>query len=141
MFAYLLYDLVSLSIRFLYSRAVYIDTVRLAEEPLVSAGLDRLLLPHGSSLFGPMLFGAGSKLDGAARILTSALRWGSFVSPFIIELYALYRLFRVFGDGDVLVWLSAFFSVAFMLYAVVIVVVNRPMKLRRRRYPDQEVIS
>jgi hypothetical protein len=58
-FAYLVYDLVVLGLRFMYSRAVYLGITRLFDPSLSSTKLDRLLLPHASSLFGPLFIGCG----------------------------------------------------------------------------------
>jgi hypothetical protein len=125
LFAYLIYDLSATGIRFLYSRAVHEEITRLIEPPLSATRLDRLLLPHSSPLYGPMYFGTDQRLNRIARLFTALLRLGSLLSVLLIEAYALYRLFKVFGDRDPLVWLSTAFSTGFVLFAAVILGASR----------------
>jgi hypothetical protein len=138
LFAFLIYDSVMLGVRFLFMRAVYHEATRICAKGLHSTGLNRLLIPHSSSLFGPLLFPTGDRLDRTLRISTRVLQWAAFITPFFIEVYSLFRLFREFGRRDVIVWLSALFSVVFLLYAIAIAIANRPSVFKRDVVPEDQ---
>jgi hypothetical protein len=132
LFAYLIYDSVVSGVRYLYSRVVYYEISHLCQEHLHSTHLDRLVLPHGSSLFGPWLFlPEGNRLQGFIRRTTRVLRWGALASVFAVEVYLIYRLFRVYGAGDIVVWLSAIISLSLVVFSVMVGLVSRPNQLTR----------
>jgi hypothetical protein len=120
LFAYLIYDLVVLGLRYLQSWAVWAEIVRSFDEALSASGLERLLLPIGGSLYGPLFFPKRGRPEAVVSSFTTALRWGSLVLPVIIEVYAIGRLFAGFGVDDFLVWLSAIISAAFLAYAAIL---------------------
>jgi hypothetical protein len=125
LFAYLMYDIVVLGLRYLQSWAVWVEILRVFDGALSSSGLQRLLLPVGPSLYGPLFFPERGKLEALAQLFTAVLRLGSLVFPLIIEVYAISILFISFGVNDLLVWLSAIVSAAFLLYGVILFIAGR----------------
>jgi len=100
------------------------EVLELLQAPLHLAGLDLLLYPRASSLFGPVWYPTGSTLDRGAHMLTATLRVGAVMAPVVIEGYAFYRLFRTFGARDIIVWLDMALSLGFIAFAAVLYLVS-----------------
>jgi hypothetical protein len=133
-FAYLIYEQVALGVRYLYSWTVASGIARLFQQSLRATGLDELLNPIGSALFGPMeWYQSDTFMRRMVGVFNVALRGGSLLVPLFIEGYALYQLFKVFGSKDVVVWFSAVFSLGFISFAALVVLTSLNDKLVRFR--------
>ena len=121
-FAYLIYEETVLGVRYLYSMSIASEIARTFQPALKSSTLDGPLNPQGSPLFGPMLWHrSASRSYRLLALFTIVLRLGSLTAPLIIEAYAFYRLFRLFGAGDIIVWISVIFSFGFTLFAALVI--------------------
>jgi hypothetical protein len=121
-FAYLIYEMAVLGVRYLYSINVAIEISKLFQPSIRSSKLDVLLNPQGSPLFGPMLWHRSQSRE--YRLVSKfmlVLRLGSVLLPPIIEIYAYYRLFEAFGLKDAIVWLSALVSLGLIMFAGLVV--------------------
>lgn len=133
-FAYLIYEQVALGVRYLYSWTVASGIAGLFQPSLRATGLDELLNPIGSALFGPMDWYQSNTLTRRmVGVFNIALRGGSLSVPLVIEGYALYQLFKVFGSRDVVVWFSTLFSLGFISFAALVVLTSLTDKLVRFR--------
>jgi hypothetical protein len=139
--AYLLYDVTAVGVVYVYSEVVWSETIRLVQEPLASSGLDLLLLPFGTSLIGPIWISSSRRWNSVVRFFTAILRLSTVIVPLVFIGYALIYLYIVFGPHDLLVWLSTFFTLGFLLYAVIIFFASGTNKMRKwttRRMLDSE---
>jgi hypothetical protein len=121
-FAYLVYDLMVLGIRNVQSYEVHSEIIRLFDKPLTESGLDLLLVPQETSLFGPALVPTSDNRNRLVEFLTALLFVGYMTLPFLIEVYMLYRLFDAYGSNDPLVWVSSIFAVGFLVFAIALYV-------------------
>lgn len=122
--AYLVYDLVTLAVRYGYCRAACIEVVKLHQTRVRLTGLDRLLYPRPSSLFGPVWYPTASALDWITHVFTVVLRTAAVALPVAIEVYAFYRLIRTFATADLIIWCSMVLSLGFFLFAAVLYIVG-----------------
>jgi hypothetical protein len=139
--AYLLYDVTAVGIVYVYSEVVWSETIRLVQEPLASSGLDRLLLPFGTSLIGPIWVSSSKRWNWVVMFFTAILRLSTVIVPLVFIGYALVYLYIVFGTHDFLVWLSAFFTLGFLFYAVIIFFASGTTQIRKwttRRMLDSD---
>jgi hypothetical protein len=120
LFAYLMYDLMVLGVRYVQSHAIHTEIVRRFDRRLSESGLDLLLLPQESSLFGPTYIPSNNKMGMVVKLLTVLLTFGTLILPLFIEGYMLIRLFDTFGKSDFLVWSSAIFAIGFFAYSIAI---------------------
>jgi hypothetical protein len=121
-FAYLIYDATVFGVRYLYSLRVASEIARSCQPSIKSSSLDALLNPQGSPLFGPMLWHRSkSRQYRLLTGLTLVLRLGSLLVPLMIEVYAFYRLFEVFGRRDEVIWISALISFGFIVLAAMVI--------------------
>jgi hypothetical protein len=81
LFAYLMYDIAVLGVRYLQSWAVWVEILKEFDKALSSSGLQRLLLPVGPSLYGPLFFPERGRLEALAQLFTKLLRLGSLAFP------------------------------------------------------------
>ena len=66
-------------------------------------------------------------------VFTITLRTGAIVVALLIEGYALYQLFKVFGGTDAYVWFSTIFALAFIAFAALVLLTGISDKLIRVR--------
>jgi hypothetical protein len=64
-------------------------------------------------------------------VFTIVLRTGSIVVALLIEGYALYQPFKVYGGTDAYVWFSTIFALAFITFAALVVITGISDKLIR----------
>jgi hypothetical protein len=124
-FAYLIYDLVALSLRSWYSRLACVEILRITREPVWRTGLHRLLYNHASSLFGSLWLATDGGMDRTAHVLRRGISVSAVLVPTGFELYAFTTLFLTFGFRHPWLWLSALLAGWFGAYAIVLFLIAR----------------
>jgi hypothetical protein len=119
-YGYFAYDAAVQILQYQYCWVAYLELMSISHGSVRAMGLDRLLLPRTSSLFGPLLFNTGSRLFPIVHLLTVAIRAAAVVLGAGVGCYMLYRLFMVFGAHDILTWISTVISIGFAAYGLVV---------------------
>jgi hypothetical protein len=119
--SYLFYDIMTNSIRNIYSRRL-LSLVNNVYRPSLYAGqFARLTYPQGSSLFGPFTwYESTTRTYGAIQRITAVLRAGSVLTPLALVSYWYARLFRSFGFSNVLLWISLLAATGFLVFSILI---------------------
>lgn len=88
-----MYDLMVSGVRYVQSHAIHTEIVRLFDRSLSESGLDLLLLPQESSLFGPTYIPSNNEMGRVVKLFTVLLTFGTLILPLFIEGYMSIRLY------------------------------------------------
>jgi len=119
--AYLVYDIITNSIRNIYSQRLLSRINQIFRPALYDAQYARLTYPQGSSLFGPLVwYEAGTRTYGTVRNITAVLRAGSILTPLVLISYWYVRLFQALGYANLLLWISVTVAAGFIAFSIVL---------------------
>jgi hypothetical protein len=117
LFSYLMYDIIVLSVRYSYAEQVCVEIIKKLHGSLSRTGLDQLLLPFHSSLFGPgMLPGSARERSRSIKMIRTIY----IIAPYLLIVYMFTRNVIIYGFHDLLLWISAAVSVTFFIAAIVV---------------------
>lgn len=121
--SYLFYDIMTNSIRNIYSRRLVSLVNSVYRPALYASQFARLTYPQGSSLFGPFSwYESNTRTYGAIQRITAVLRAGSVLTPLALVSYWYARLFRSFGFSNILLWISLLAATGFLVFSILILI-------------------
>jgi hypothetical protein len=130
---FLIYELVTNGVRYLYSRRLANSIIEKFQPALSAVGhYPRLVYPLSSSLFGPLPWYQHDHARlSLITVFTAVLRVGSLAIPPLLEVRWYWRLFETYGFRDIFVWLSACFTLGFVVFAGLIIWTSIATKMIR----------